>query len=464
MPNIRDAPTLLIKQAGPTMLASLTNTAIQCVIARWFGQLGRAELAASGPISTASSLYASSNGVVFALSIVVARVNRETEPQAVGEYYQAALVLSTSIAIALTPLAYEMGGVFAALGQSEAVATAINDYFRALVQSGGLIPLLNITALRRFSVGLQKSTLAMAITLSNAGLSTLLSYAAAIYYRTARGFGYAAAASQWLTFIGFMLYFACHPDFKPYQLWNRTGFRHRQRYWEICTVGLPMMINPLFECIAILILSGLIGRSGPVAAAFYAIANQYARVGIMMANTLAATIGTLMTSTLRNSAGANPAYPLYRWLGLGLGLGTACCSVPLLLGSTIAPQPLIQLFQTEAVTESTASAVLTAVAVGNAFDVVRIVSNGASRPFPNRNTCNLLINLLSIALGTALAGLSCALGLGGAVGMVIGFYAGVALAAILQTRDVYQSIAQTATAFLPQHAAPTEHTALLLSR
>lgn len=435
--NYFNTALALGRLAAPTMLGALVSMGGQSIIARWLGQLNQDTLVALGPIGTAISFYSLCNGMVFSLSVLVSEVNapeNDSASENVRGYVQAALLLSSGVAVVLIPAMCFTGNAFAILGQRDSVALVINDYFRAFALSGGSLPMLVLTTLRRFCVGLQKTSISMMLTLSNVALWLACSYGALIFMPSASGFGYATSISSWLTVSGAVGYLLKSRDFSDYQL-GKHAQQLRQYLKKIIQKGLPMMGNPLVESLAIAILSGIIARNGDVAAESYAIANQYARITIVIAHSLGAVLGTAM-----NKAKFQGSKALCRWWAAGLGMSATVCALPLLIGSFAAPNTLISLFKPNAVSTTAAQNILQAVAVGNAVDVVaRIIPNAASRPF-ERGTYNWVVNTLSIGLGVLLAGLSAWLGIGGAMGMIIGFYIGVALASLLMVGDVKRSI------------------------
>ena len=429
----------LWKQSWPLLLAQGFNIASNMLFGHLFSRAkGEYSRAAYGPSMAFYSLLSILNFTAMPLNIFIMDAVRRSQHQEVGVLFRSAILMSTILAALLSVPFSFVGNAFDAIGNPIGVGAAVNDFFRGIVYTAGLPPILAQNVLRRLLIGLKKPKVSMAMTLVYAVLSAVTAVLASHYDSTPYGFGLASSAAAWLTVLAMAIYLACQKaDFLSYELFSCRAHPSQKSCLQIAKKGLYISAIPTVECILFAVFSGLIGREGKTALEAFSAANQYARAIILGAFTsIAAPLGTLMTS--HKKAGPSPLKHCYH---AGIILGAAL-ALPVLLGALSIPQYLIEPFAGKPAHPQIFNQLLLVMAIGGLIDgALRIPSSGAIRPF-NRDARSLVINVSGFSIGFGLILLSHFTGLG-PIAMTAALYIGVAIAAVLQSRDVYQAIAAT---------------------
>lgn len=454
----------LIEKGAFLSLSQLASTILRTLNSGFLARLGPSALIAANPVSTATSLYTSFNAILFCLANCIqseltlakeAAKNEDTgsvakHNQAIGSYFRQGLTMSLILAAGASTLGYFSGEIFAFLGHDAAVADVINGFFRPYILSGGMFPIIAQAVERRLMTGLERPIPAAVLTVAPTALSLAAALTVLNQSWGIEGFGYGFALSNWATFLGFLVYVTCDKSLKPYSLFDFKAGLDFEKWHEIFKKGLSSLVSTMLECLIVTALSGVIANAGNDAALAYSIANLWALILVIPIWGLGAVSSTRLGG-IAIEAGTNVKNPedlvhyrkkLMHQFQAGVILAGCVTTTGYILYLAI-PDPLIQLFVSNPLSDSqlqlTKHSLWVASAGSVAFDSMRVLGTASARVF-NRNYQSAAFNFIGLIIGLMLAVLSEAcVGLG-ALGMIVGFYLGVGLAATMQCIDIHRAI------------------------
>ena len=427
------------KQALPLLASRSIAMALNMWSAILFSQSGQNssenhnEVIAYGPITVVMMLFSQTN--ISQTPLISLMSGHAQDIPFVGRYLRPVMIMTALTTLILSPPAAFTGRAFEAMGHGSDVRKIIDDYMQSFLSIGGLFPFLMQGVLNRLFIATNKNKAASYLTLGSAVLSAGSSYLACHEGQgDTRYFGYGYAVSQWLSLVGGLGYLL-------YEGWGRDLFKttdwfDSEKYCILLKKGVPMTLTPLVESAVFSGLFGIIGRQGPEAAAVLSAANQGALIVISLLWVLGRITNKQVTFLLKND---QQEVKLKSQLYAGITLGETCLALPFLGMTLAAPTALMHLFGCQVIDAGVSRGISSVMAAGIVVaEAPRITGMMTSRSI-QRNAQSLKINLPFLILGLALASVSMAFGAGPAT-MLSFFYGMLAVASVLQVRDVYKHL------------------------
>ncbi len=424
-----------LKLAIPLATAQLAQFAVGFVDTIMMGHLNTASLAAGGLASTTfQMLLTIVTGFVMSVGVLAAEAYGASKKDQLTGLARQGLWLSLLLAVPFMILLWQMTPLLKALHQPETVVDLAQRYFDGI--AWGVLPALGFAMLRGYLAAFSLANVVTVIvtigTAFNIACNYVLGFGKLGFARMELfGLGLGSTLSLWLMFVLFAAYILRHPELSRYRFWR--GWKHPNSVIlrQLMAVGLPIAVTLTLELGMFLAVSYMAGSLGAQVLAAHQIAFQTMALIFMvplgMSQAVTARVG------LWFGRGSRAGTRLAGWVAIASAvtflLLTALTLVvirPVMIGLFIDlhdPQnaPVIAL----------AMNLLLVSALAQMIDGVQRVTMSALYGLQDTRVPMILSAVAFWGIGLTASYILCFLFHWGAVGLWIGQYTGVTVAAII---------------------------------
>ena len=424
----------LLKLAAPLIANNLAIAGIQVTDALMSSQLGSIELAA---VAVGGSIwfliFQAYNGLMMALSPIVARIFGEREEQMIGRYTRQACLMSLIIGVTIViiiklslPLLLEIVGI------DIEFRYLVVEFLDAIIYGAPGIFLFLVFRYTTEGIGFTRPVMYSSIIALI--LNILLNYILIFGNFGAPklgvlGCGLASAISMWLVFIYLSSYFYLNKRYKKLMIFERASAFRGKIMREILKLGIPISISVTAEAGLFSAVSIMIGTLGAIITSANQIALNVITVTFMVPLAISAATTVKVGQSLGEADRAKARdYALTGVFICGLFMLISSCILLLLRGS------IIDIYTGNIEIKDLAMSLLLVAAVFQIVDGIQIGAAGALRGYKDTKI-PMIVNLFSYwVLAFPLSYL---------LGIVyrlppsyiwLGFVLGLSVAAILLTR------------------------------
>ncbi|PZO59899.1 MAG: MATE family efflux transporter [Phormidesmis priestleyi] len=424
-----------LKLAIPLATAQLAQFAVGFVDTIMMGHLSTASLAAGGLASTTfQMLLTIITGFVMSVGVLAAEAHGAGKKDQLTGLARQGLWLSLLLAAPFMILLWEMTPLLRALHQPEAVINLAQHYFNGI--SWGVLPAIGFAMLRGYLAAFSLANVVTAIvtlgTVFNIVCNYVLGFGKLGFARMELlGLGLGSTLSLWLMFGLFAAYILRHPELSRYRFWR--GWKHPNKVIlrQLMAVGLPIAVTLTLELGMFLAVSYMAGSLGAEVLAAHQIAFQTMALIFMvplgMSQAVTARVG------LWFGRGSRAGVRLAGWVAIASAVTFLLFSAltlviirPVMIGLFIDLQnpqnaPVIEL----------AMNLLLVSAIAQMIDGVQRVTMSALYGLQDTRVPMILSAIAFWGIGLTASYILCFLFNWGAVGLWIGQYTGVAVAAVI---------------------------------
>jgi MATE family multidrug resistance protein len=439
----------IIMLALPLCAGRLLNILSSFFAMMMVAQFGEEQLAA-GFLAISSTVTITTSVLTIFYSIGIrTRYYRgqNNAPTSLGLLVKNGIFMAMTIALPTALVISNMDKVLLAIGQEPHLVFLTRDYF--YYASMGVLPLLIITVISQFYVGIGKPYLGLIFECISLPLTLLASYGLVLGHFGLPQLGLSGVSlanltiqSLLLTVILIMIYFS--KNNAMYQLFKKPFLPN----WSICmsilALGLPIGAQFGGELAAITVSSYLIGYFGADALAALQITSQYSIIVIMLSMGLAQALSLMISEAYGKKTSMDI---IKRYIYASLLLLTLYIIPITLLFCTLAPQ-FAQFYMGTTVLKPNFTHLIQAFFALSALflfvDGMRNLLSGALRGLHDSKTATR-INLLSMWLvSLPLSWLVVFVFKGGPIALRIGFLTGFIVAVISLIMYLYKQLNQFA--------------------
>lgn len=434
----------LLKIAMPISLGRLLNILANFIAMMMVAQLGKQQLAA-GSLALASYIVilTSSSAIFYAIGIRI-RYQQQAAREHIGMIIKNGLWLAIILAIPVALLLMNMDKLLRLCGQDTQLVALTRDYF--WFSAIAMLPLLLITVMVQFYLGIGKPSAAFWIEVMNLPLTVIAAYGFVLghFGLPQLGLGGVGAAnlvvqSIMLMVLGGVMVVKGHH--RSYQLFNQFKID-----WLLCgsllRFGLPIGIQFGGELAAMAVATYLMGFFGIDALAALQISGQYALLVFML------SFGMAQALALRTSE--EFAWGAHQALGNMMQasfLILAIYTIPVVIVFCSAALPLAEFYLHQSIiSPDFAYLVKVFFAISGLFIVVDGLRNFLSAVLRGCQEAkqSTRINLTALWLiALPLSALLAFLGQGGAVALRLGFLTGFIVAVVWLARHLSKVLKQS---------------------
>jgi len=427
--NYRSYYKNILHLAFPLMLSQAGQVVVQLADSVMVGHVGTPELAAA---SFASNLFylvmMLGMGITFGLTPLVGQSYGRNQFREVAIYFKNSLWLNFAFTVVLTSASWGVSYLMPYMGQPREVVVLAIPYFRVLTIS--MLPFLLFFTFKQFAEGLGNTHIAMVVTLSVNILNIILNYLL-IFGKLGfpamglLGAGYATLVARMAmpVMMALLLYFK--GNFRKYLLFFPTVQPGLKKMLELLKIGFPIGVQLVLEIVAFNFGGVMMGWLGAVPLAAHQVALGMATMTFMISN------GIAMATTVRvsNWMGAHrlkemrKAIEASRHLVL-LFMGFS--AIVFIVFRNILPV----MFTPDKAVIHQAAILLVVAAFFQIFDGLQVVSLGCLRGMADVKYPMYMAGISYLLIGIPISYLFAFVLKFGAVGIWIGFLAGLASAAI----------------------------------
>ena len=289
--------------AAPICAGRLLHTVTNFIAMFMVAKTGKQALAASAlAIPTAITFITLTSTIFFAVGIRIRFFQGQNAlPTTIGILVKNGIFLALIIAIPAALLMSVMDNVLLFLGQEPSLVALTHNYFR--FAGLGLIPLLLMTVIGQFYIGINKPIVALFIEIANLPLTLLASYALIFGHfgmpeMGLSGISLANLLVQSTLLILLLVATAWHSKLKPYLLFKKPFMPVWEVSRAILLLGLPIGVQFGGELGAMMTANYCMGYFGTNALAALQIANQYALIFIMLSFGLAQSLSLICSEDM----------------------------------------------------------------------------------------------------------------------------------------------------------------------
>ncbi len=419
-----------LKLALPVMLGQLGHVMVGLVDNLMVGRLGAAELAA---ISLGNSLIfiALSLGIGFSFAItpLIAEADGEKNMDSGRSIFHHGMILCGINGLVLAVLIFLAKPILYSLNQPPEVVELAIPYLEIVAFS--MIPLMLFQGFKQFADGLSQTKYAMYATLVanvvNIIFNYVLIYGVWIFPRLELvGAALGTLISRVFMLIFIYLILKNRKKFMPYFIWSKREHLSNSIFKRLINLGLPTALQMFFEVVLFTISIILAGMLGTVSQAANQIALNLASMTFMIA------VGFSVTATIRvgNQKGKRNFTELRR-IAFSIFLMVLLIQTLFALGFIVTKELLPSFYIDHAEVISIASTLLIIAAIFQLSDGLQVVFLGALRGLQD-----VMIPSWICFVAYWLVGFPICYYLGkeqamGAVGIWIGLFAGLTVAAVM---------------------------------
>lgn len=421
---------IILRLAVPVMGAQVGQNLMNFVDTVMVGHYDAqhlAAIAAGGMLFIPFQVFA--NGVLVALSPIVAYLHGSGEQKSVGAYVRQCLYLSQFIALPFFFITRHLSLVLSWISIEPALVTIADGYIKAL--GWGLPASFAFMTLRLFNEGTSRMKPGLYFTLLGLGCN-VLGNSVLIYggfglpALGAVGAGWATTTGWWIMLVGIVAYVLRNPQLTPFKLLERFDSPNWEKIAELLKVGLPIGLSMTLEVGMFAATTLMVGVLGANVLAGHQVALNVAAMtfmvplGLSIATTVRVgqLVGQGHSSFARSSGLAS--------LAIATVIMTSASLVLVCFSTTIAG-----FYTSDPQVKGIAVNLLLMAAIFQVFDGLQVVAIGALRGLKDTRM-PMLFNLISYwVVGIPTGYLLGIVGPFGAQGLWIGFIAGLMMAAVL---------------------------------
>ena len=242
------------------------------------------------------------------------------------------------------------------------------------------------------------------------------------------GTGYATAITQWLMFIGMLLYVTRRVHYRPLEVFSGFDWPEAEKFRELLYLGVPIAVGIFMESSLFSGVGLMMGTLGTDIVAAHQIALNYASFVFMVPMSVALAISVRVGHAL--GRGDRPEARLAAFTGIGLCL---CFEVLSALSMALLPRQIVGLYTHDAAVAQIAVGLLYMGAIMQISDGLQVSAMGALRGYKDTAIPTLVTVLAYWGVGFPLAWIAgIPLHLGPQL-IWAGFIGGLTVAAILLT-------------------------------
>jgi MATE family multidrug resistance protein len=216
--------------------------------------------------------------ILFSLSILVGHANAEKEYRRVGNFVQQGWVLGLLISIPIMFIFWNMGSILIYFGQSQAIATIVQQFFHANIWN--VIPFLLSVCNQQFCYGTRKQNIDFLANILSVFVLLISAYILifgkfGVPELGVVGLGYALDIQGWFYFLFTTAVIYYSKFFKPYELFT---FRIHQSWDDLIhmlKMGWPISVQMGGEMLSFFMSAAMVGWLGIKALAAYQVVTQY---------------------------------------------------------------------------------------------------------------------------------------------------------------------------------------------
>ncbi len=428
---------IILRLAVPVMAAQVGQNLMTFVDTIMVGHYSAQHLAA---IAAGTMLFfplqVFANGVLMALSPIVAQFYGSGQQPAIGAYVRQGLYLSQLLALPIFLIVRHLAPVLGWIGIEPKVVAIADGYIHAI--SWGLPAAFAFMALRLFNEGIAVMKPGMYFTLvalacNVVGNSILIYGRFGLPELGAVGAGWSTAIAWWVMLACMTVYVGINRHLKPFNLLERWDRPNARRLLELLKMGLPIGLSLILEVGMFAATTLLIGGLGTNVLAGHQVALNVAAMSFMV------PLGLSIATTVR----------VGQLVGQGnvsdarfSGLVSLVISVAIMASASLVlicfPMAIAGFYTSDPQVKVIAVKLLTMAAIFQIFDGLQVVAIGALRGLKDTRM-PMLFNLISYwMVGLPIGYFLGIIGPFGAQGLWAGFIAGLLISACLNNLRFFQ--------------------------
>ena len=429
---MRDEARAMLAIGVPIIVHNLALVGMGLTDAVMSGLLGAKTLAG---VAVGSSVWAPvflfSLGVLMAQSPTTAHLYGEGKLSHIGRYARQMAWLSVVIGILGLLLLRNAAPFMRAIHIEPEIVPVADGYLHAI--AWGMPGICLYQVLRFTSEGIGRTRVLLGIAILGLALNGVLDYVF-MYGKLgfpamgATGTGYATALTQWLMFLGMLLYMRHREHYHPLELFARFDTPELLLQRELLWLGVPMAIGIFMESSLFSGVGLIMGTLGTDIVAAHQIALNYASFVFMVPMSISLAISVRVGHAL--GAGDRAGARLAGLTGIGLCL---CFEVLSALSMLLFPARIVSVYTHDAAVTAIAVSLLYMGAVMQLSDGLQVSAMGALRGYKDTRVPMLITVVAYWGVGFPLAWyFGIVLHLSPAM-IWAGFLAGLTVAAVLLT-------------------------------
>ncbi len=421
---------IILRLAIPVMAAQVGQNLMTFVDTVMVGQYNAQHLAA---IAAGTMLFfplqVFANGVLMALSPIVAQSYGAGQRPAIGAYVRQGLYLSQILALPIFWLVRQLAPVLTWMGMEPNVVAIADGYIHAI--SWGLPAAFAFMALRLFNEGIARMKPGLYFTLvalacNGVGNSILIYGRFGMPELGAVGAGWSTAIAWWVMLACMAVYVVVSRHLKPFNLLERFDPPDMSQLLELLKVGLPIGLSLILEVGMFAITTLLIGGLGTNILAGHQVALNVAAMTFMV------PLGLSIATTVRVGQLVGQGNVLDARFS---GLTSLMVSVVIMTSASVLlicfPMAIAGFYTHDPQVKAIAVKLLLLAAIFQIFDGLQVVAIGALRGLKDTRM-PMLFNLISYwMVGLPIGYFLGIVGSFGAQGLWVGFIAGLLTSACL---------------------------------
>ncbi len=421
---------IILRLAIPVMAAQVGQNLMTFVDTVMVGHYNAQHLAA---IAAGTMLFfplqVFANGVLMALSPIVAQLAGSGRQSATGAYVRQGLYLSQFLALPIVLIVRHLAPVLVWMGMESNVVAIADSYIHAI--SWGLPAVFAFMSLRLFNEGIAMMRPGMyftlvALTCNVVGNSILIYGRFGLPELGAVGAGWATAISWWVMLACMSVYVVTSRHLKPFNLLERFDRPNVNTLLELLKVGLPIGLSLILEVGMFAVTTLLVGVLGTNILAGHQVALNVAAMSFMV------PLGLSIATTVR----------VGQLVGQGdissarlSGLTSLVISVAIMTSASLVlvcvPMAIAGFYTYDPQVKAIAVKLLLMAAIFQIFDGLQVVAIGALRGLKDTRM-PMVFNLISYwIVGLPIGYFLGIVGSFGAQGLWAGFIAGLLMSACL---------------------------------
>jgi MATE family multidrug resistance protein len=320
--------------AGPLILGQVAALAISFVDTVMAGRLGALTLAAvsiGGAVWSAALLF--SIGVLMAVPPLVSQLVGAGRTGETGALMGQAMYIAAGLALLFLLALLNAEPLLVLVGVEPQIVPLAIGYLYAI--AWGIPALCGFLLLRMTSEGLSIARAAMYFGLLGLALNIPANYVLMFGHLGfpklgASGCGYASSLTQWVQFIGILIYMRRHRPYRAAHLFQRLPRPHWSTIRRLLHLGLPIGGSVFVEGSLFATVALLMGTLGAEPAAAHQVAINFSGLVFM----IPLGVGMAMTVRIGNALGRRDPVGVHRAAraGFSIVLFTQCLSAVFMLG------------------------------------------------------------------------------------------------------------------------------------
>ncbi len=329
--------------AWPLVVAQLAGIALNATDVIMMGWLGPRSLAAGALANSLFfTLFLGGLGLVTATAPLIAQAMGARRSKSVRKIVRQGFWIAVLFTILVTPLVFQMGRLFAVLGQNPEIVALAEIYLSSAVWM--LFPGLGIVIFRSLLAARGDSKVLLWVTVAGIFINALANYGLmfgnfGLPRLELLGAGITTSLVNALMFVFLLIFILSSPRYRRYYIFVRPFRSDWPRFFQLLRIGTPISLTIMSEVGLFGAASILMGILGTDEQAAHAVALQLAAIAFMVP--LGLSQATTVRVGIAHGAGNARGVGIAGWTSMGLG--TAFMLIPLSL-FVLFPDYLVSLF------------------------------------------------------------------------------------------------------------------------